>query len=105
MLSGRSETHEVSASKGNLKSAPPESVISRRKGRAVASTIYKICDGMLWREAGRAGVFRGASVDARRGFIHFFSPVPVRPTAAQHFFGVVEFVLIAVDADALGGAL
>jgi uncharacterized protein (DUF952 family) len=105
MLSGRSETHEVSASKGNLKSAPPESVISRRKGRAVASTIYKICDGMLWREAERAGVFRGASVDARDGFIHFSSVVQVRATAAKHFAGVEDLVLIAVDADALGAAL
>src|SRR5258707_15772846 len=95
MLSGRSETHEVSASKGNLKSAPPESVISRRKGRAVASTIYKICDGMLWREGGRGGGFRGAWGDGCGGFFFFFSPVSIRPAAAQRFAGGGDLGLVA----------
>jgi uncharacterized protein (DUF952 family) len=71
----------------------------------VATSIYKICDEPLWREAERAGVFRGASVDARDGFIHFSSATQVRATAAKHFAGVENLLLIAVDADVLGAAL
>ena len=69
------------------------------------TTIYKICQGALWREAQRAGVFRGAAVDARDGFIHFSSAGQVRETAAKHFAGVADLMLIAVDADALDAAL
>src|SRR5260221_1882715 len=105
MLSGRSETHEVSASKGNLKSAPPESVISRRKGRAVASTIYKICDGMLWREAERAGGFPGACGHAPAGFFSFSSAGSVPPSPAQPFSGALNFLSLPVAADGPGAAL
>ena len=69
------------------------------------TTIYKICQGALWREAQRAGVFRGAAVDVRDGFIHFSSAEQVRETAAKHFAGVADLMLIAVDADALDAAL
>ena len=68
-------------------------------------TIYKICPNMLWGEAERAGVFRGAPVDARDGFIHFSSAMQVRDTATRYFAGAADLMLIAVDADALGDAL
>jgi uncharacterized protein (DUF952 family) len=77
---------------------------SRIQG-AVATTIYKICSNALWAEAERAGVFRGASVDARDGFIHFSSATQVRETAAKYFAGAEDLMLIAVDADGLGDAL
>jgi uncharacterized protein (DUF952 family) len=63
----------------------------------VPTIIYKICENLLWREAERAGVFHGASVDARDGFIHF--------STAKYFSGASDLTLVAVDADALGGAL
>lgn len=72
---------------------------------AVTTTIYKICADVLWGEAERAGVFRGAPVDARDGFIHFSSATQVRETAAKYFAGAKDLMLIAVDADALGDAL
>jgi uncharacterized protein (DUF952 family) len=71
----------------------------------MAKIIYKICEAVLWRQAERAGVFRGASGDIRDGFIHFSSASQVRATAAKHFLGVGDLVLIAIDADALGDAL
>jgi uncharacterized protein (DUF952 family) len=71
----------------------------------VATTIYKICSNALWAEAERAGVFHGAPVDARDGFIHFSSATQVRETAAKYFAGAKDLMLIAVDADALGDAL
>ncbi|HKF11887.1 MAG TPA: DUF952 domain-containing protein [Xanthobacteraceae bacterium] len=71
----------------------------------MGSTIYKICDETLWREAEHEGVFRGAGIDARDGFIHFSSAAQVRATAANHFAGLQNLLLIAVDAGALGAAL
>jgi uncharacterized protein (DUF952 family) len=71
----------------------------------VPTTIYKICENVLWLEAERAGVFAGAPVDARDGFIHFSTADQARETAAKHFTGASELTLVAVDADALGGAL
>ena len=69
------------------------------------TTIYKICENALWREAERAGLFRGAPVDARDGFIHFSTASQVRETAARHFAGAADLMLIAVETAALGGAL
>jgi uncharacterized protein (DUF952 family) len=71
----------------------------------VATTIYKICERAPWREAEGAGVFGGAAVDLRDGFIHFSSADQVRETAARHFTGAADLMLVAVDAVALGDAL
>ena len=67
--------------------------------------IYKICPDGLWREAEAAGVFHGAPVDTRDGFIHLSTAAQVRETAAKHFAGQDDLVLVAVDADALAPAL
>ena len=67
--------------------------------------IYKICAADLWRAAERAGAFTGAPVDRDDGFIHFSTAAQVRETAAKHFQGRHDLLLIAVDADALGAAL
>jgi uncharacterized protein (DUF952 family) len=67
--------------------------------------IYKICPRALWQEAGRAGVFRGAPVDRADGYIHFSTAAQVRETAARHFAGQSDLVLVAVAAEALGPAL
>ena len=69
------------------------------------TTIYKICDAALWREAERAGVFRGAPIDLADGYIHFSDPKQAAETAARHFAGLADLVLVAVDAVALGAAL
>jgi uncharacterized protein (DUF952 family) len=71
----------------------------------VPSTIYKICPAALWREAERLGRFRGAAIDLADGFIHFSTAEQVVETAAKHFSGVNDLMLVAVDADALGAAL
>ena len=69
------------------------------------ATIYKIAPADLWRDAERAGVFTGAPVDRADGFIHFSTAAQVKETAARHFAGQQDLVLVAVDADALGTAL
>lgn len=67
--------------------------------------IYKICDATLWCDAEGKGVFHGAAVDTRDGFIHFSTAAQVRVTAEKHFAGADGLVLVAVDADALGDRL
>jgi uncharacterized protein (DUF952 family) len=68
-------------------------------------TIYKICPAALWRAAEAAGRFDGAPVDLADGFIHFSTGPQAVETAARHFAGQNELLLIAVDAGALGEAL
>jgi uncharacterized protein (DUF952 family) len=69
------------------------------------STIYKISSAALWREAERFGAFTGAPVDIADGFIQLSTAAQVAETAARHFAGVADLVLVAVDAAALGAAL
>lgn len=69
------------------------------------SIIYKICPRTLWQQAEQAGRFDGAPVDLSDGFIHFSTAAQVRETAAKHFAGQDDLLLIAVDGDALGAAL
>ncbi len=69
------------------------------------NTIYKICTSAEWRETERAGAYRGSAVDHRDGFIHFSTAEQAAETAARHFAGQRDLVLVSVDADALGDML
>ncbi len=71
----------------------------------MADIIYKICTEELWREAGKAGRFDGAPIDLADGYIHFSTAAQVRETAAKHFAGQTDLVLVAIPTDALGSAL
>ena len=71
----------------------------------MAQVIYKICRADEWREAAQAGAFRGAAIDLTDGYIHFSTDAQVRETAARHFVGASDLVLVAVAAAALGPAL
>ena len=68
-------------------------------------TIYKICGESLWRDAEAAGRFDGSPVDTRDGYLHFSTDMQVRETAARHFAGQTDLLLIAIDAEALGDKL
>jgi uncharacterized protein (DUF952 family) len=67
--------------------------------------VYKICPASLWRQAERAGVFRGSEVDRRDGFIHFSDATQVAETAAKHFAGQSDLLLVRVDTTKLGNCL
>src|SRR5215469_10204492 len=67
--------------------------------------VYKICPHALWQEAECTGLFGGAPIDREHGFIHFSSAEQVVETAAKHFAGQPDLVLVAVEATALGPAL
>ena len=69
------------------------------------SLIYKIISAPEWRMAEAAGVFRGATIDLADGYIHFSTAEQARETAAKHFVGQNDLLLVAVDATRLGDAL
>ena len=82
--------------------------VERRRMRLPMSrpkTIYKICDTAAWHAAERAGEFAGAPVDLADGYIHFSAADQVAETAAKHFAGQHDLVIVAIDADALGPTL
>jgi len=71
----------------------------------MSQIIYKICPRSLWARAEAAGVFSGAPVDVADGFIHFSTADQVAETAAKHFAGQADLVLVAIDEARLGDAL
>ena len=74
-------------------------------GPADSRLIYKIVPDALWRVAVAAGRFEGASVDLADGYIHFSTAAQVQETAAKHFSGMADLLLVAVDAEELSPAL
>jgi uncharacterized protein (DUF952 family) len=68
-------------------------------------SIYKILTRTEWELARRTGVFKGSVVDHKDGFIHFSSALQVRETAAQHFAGQSDLMLLTIDSGELGQAL
>jgi uncharacterized protein (DUF952 family) len=66
------------------------------------TTIYKICPRAAWEEAEAAGQYAGSGVDRRDGFIHFSTAAQLEGTAAKHFSGLTDLMLVAVDGGALG---
>lgn len=69
------------------------------------STLYKIATAAEWGAAEAAGVYTGAPVDIADGFIHFSDRDTVAETAAKHFAGLTDLVLVAVDPAPLGADL
>ncbi|CAN7319506.1 DUF952 domain-containing protein [Mesorhizobium sp. LjNodule214] len=71
----------------------------------MSQIIYKIAPEALWREAEKNGCFAGAPIDIADGFIHFSTAAQVRETAAKHFAGQADLLLIAIDDSRLNDAL
>jgi uncharacterized protein (DUF952 family) len=67
--------------------------------------IYKICPATLWHDAQREGVFRGAAIDLQDGYIHFSGADQVAETAAKHFSGQHDLLLVQVDTTRLAARL
>jgi len=62
----------------------------------MSQIIYKIAPSKLWERAEKHGVFKGAEIDLADGFIHFSTKQQVRETAAKHFSGRDDLLLIKV---------
>jgi len=52
-----------------------------------------------------AGRFEGSAVDLADGYIHFSTAAQAGETAARHFRGQSDLVVLEVEADDLGGAI
>jgi uncharacterized protein (DUF952 family) len=65
------------------------------------TTLYRILPVGDWRAAQAAGAFDGSAHDRRDGFIHLSTPQQVRETAARHYAGQTDLVLLSVIGDKL----
>jgi uncharacterized protein (DUF952 family) len=69
------------------------------------SRIYKILTRDEWEAALKTRRFEGSAVDRQDGFIHFSTAEQAAETAARHFKGEDDLVVLEVEADDLGPAL
>lgn len=67
--------------------------------------IYKVCPETLWRDAEKAGHFKGAPVDLQDGYIHFSTVAQLAETLRRHFAGQSGLLLIEIEAERLGEML
>jgi uncharacterized protein (DUF952 family) len=63
--------------------------------------VYKIVSEEMWRQAGRTGIFSGSADDFADGFIHLSARDQVAATAARHFSGHGDLLLVAICKAAL----
>lgn len=67
--------------------------------------IYKIFWADEWAALVRDGETAGAPIDVADGYVHFSTAEQLRETAAKHFAGAEDLLLLACDAEALKGDL
>ncbi len=67
--------------------------------------VYKIVDAAAWSRACACGVFHGAEIDLKDGYVHFSTESQVEATARLHFADQTGLLLVAFSADDLGDEL
>ena len=67
--------------------------------------VYKVVGQAEWAAAERDGVFRGAAIDLRDGYIHLSNGLQLEKTVALYFAERDDLILIAVEAERFGEAL
>lgn len=67
--------------------------------------IYKIVSRTEWAAAEDVGAFAGSAVDLEDGYIHFSTVDQVAETAAKHFSGQEDLLLVVVSEDKLGDSV
>jgi uncharacterized protein (DUF952 family) len=67
--------------------------------------IFKIFRPDEWATLRREGETLGAPIDLQDGYVHFSTALQAEETAAKHFAGEGDLMLLAVDAEAVGPAL
>ena len=65
--------------------------------------LYKLCSAAEWAAARETGFFTGSAVDHADGFIHLSAAHQVRETAARHFAGRIDLVLVALAESDISG--
>ena len=76
-----------------------------RTGHHQGMLIYKIFQADEWRSLRAEKVSQGAPVDLADGYIHFSTATQAPETAAKHFAGQDDLMLVAVEVERLGDAL
>ena len=77
----------------------------RAPGHDRAMLIYKIFRQEEWEMLCQERQTSGAPVDLADGYIHFSTAAQAPETAAKHFAGEEDLMLLAVETDELGDAL
>lgn len=67
--------------------------------------IYKIFRADEWAALRRDGETKGAPIDLADGYVHFSTATQAAETAAKHFAGEEDLMLLAVDTERLGDDL
>ncbi len=67
--------------------------------------LFKIATREQWARTRETGVFPGAPVDHADGYVHLSTAGQVRETAARHFAGQMDLVLLWVAPDRLDEAI
>ncbi|MFS0710563.1 DUF952 domain-containing protein [Brevundimonas phoenicis] len=66
---------------------------------------FKILSRADWRAALAEGRYDGSPVDLADGYIHLSAADQLETTAAKHYAGQTDLMLVEVDLSALGDAL
>jgi uncharacterized protein (DUF952 family) len=69
------------------------------------SLVYKVLLEDEWQEAKRVGVFHGAAVDQRDGYIHLSTGQQVEKTVELYFAQRDDLILLALDSEGWGESL
>lgn len=67
--------------------------------------IYKIMTQSQWDQFRADGTFEGAPIDQADGYIHFSTAEQMAETAAKHFAGQTDLLLLWVEGDIFGESL
>jgi uncharacterized protein (DUF952 family)/ubiquinone/menaquinone biosynthesis C-methylase UbiE len=91
---------ELQTRRGYILARKPEPLVVNETAR----TIYRILPANEWHDAQESGAFAGSAHDVRDGFIHFSTADQVAETAAKHYAGQADLVLLHVSLEALAQA-
>ena len=72
---------------------------------ALPTTAFKILSRADWRATLAEGAYDGSPVDRADGYIHLSAADQLAVTAAKHYAGQSDLMLVEVDLEALGGTL
>jgi len=67
--------------------------------------IFKICGRLEWEESLKSGDYLGSQDDLRDGFVHFSTSEQLDATAAKHFAGRKDLLLICYMTERIGSSL
>ena len=88
--------------KSSERQADRRLTLQKAQGITRLMLIYKIFRPHEWADMQTAGKTTGAPVDVADGYVHFSTAEQASETAAKHFAGESDLVLLSVETDTLG---